>query len=433
MAEGVVDLLEVVDVERDEAERGAGAAVATELEGEGLVEETPVGEAGELVSGGEPLDLVEEPDVAQRQRGVRDRLDERVDGETGDARARPATPFGGHDAERLVLAGQRRHDEVVRVGEPGGEQPAVERPDQARVAVGEHRVCRSVPSDPQSVPSASPHPETSQVSAPRTTTRTRANPSRSRRCRISASRTSSGRRARSSAPPRSTSAASSAPVWRRVRSLTDWNAAAPTAKRSSAAALTASVRLSPDRESLTTPADAAVRPRNSSSAQPHRDLQPGAVRGEEGHGHHLEEGQEDQRALGPAGQEDGSGEEHAVDEHQRGEQRGPQAREPSAGQLGAADHEEVRDRHRHRDAGRADQSREREDRDGETDPDQLQDAQAVVDRRLDVTQRGRRHSKSRKSRCASIGARAIRGSRRSTRPWTARKTRTAPTSVKSSP
>ena len=156
--------------------------------------------------------------------------------------------------------------------------------------------------------------------------------------------------------------------------------------------------------------------------------------GEERHRHDLEEGEEQQRALVPAGEEDGGGEERPVDEDQRREERRFEAREPSSGELGRADDEQVGERHHEGDAPLPEQGRQGEHRGGQADPHQLEHGQAVMDRRLDVVaERDRGHLKSRKSRCASIGARAIRGSRRSTRLWTTRKASTAPARVRRSP
>ena len=73
MAVTVVDALEEVDVEDHERQRTIAPLGARELACQRLVEQSAVGEAGERVARGEPLDVGQQPRVPQRERGVRRR------------------------------------------------------------------------------------------------------------------------------------------------------------------------------------------------------------------------------------------------------------------------------------------------------------------------------------------------------------------------
>ena len=66
----VVERLEAVEVDEDEAEGRAVGLGQAELVGQGGLELAPVGQAGEVVGDRELLDVVQEPGVAQGERGV---------------------------------------------------------------------------------------------------------------------------------------------------------------------------------------------------------------------------------------------------------------------------------------------------------------------------------------------------------------------------
>ena len=104
---GVVDLLEVVDVEHEQADRRGQALRPRHLSLERLVEQPPVGEAGERVAGGQALVLTEQAGVAERERGVHRRLGQRPHRRGRDAGVVPTTPLAHRDAEVLAVGGDR--------------------------------------------------------------------------------------------------------------------------------------------------------------------------------------------------------------------------------------------------------------------------------------------------------------------------------------
>ena len=114
---GVVDLLEAVEVEEDEAEVAAVAAAALELAAEHLVEVAVVVEPGERVLNREPLLGLVERRVGQRDRRLgrvgREQLDvageEALVGAEGDEHAHPRVA----EDERRGAERAERHGPVV--------------------------------------------------------------------------------------------------------------------------------------------------------------------------------------------------------------------------------------------------------------------------------------------------------------------------------
>ena len=104
----VVDGLEVVDVEHQEAHRARGPSRARDLEGQRLLEQAPVREPGQMVAGGEELDLVEQRPVAQR-RARRARPPARASAASSSRMPGPAAgpPFGGEDAVARSVGADR--------------------------------------------------------------------------------------------------------------------------------------------------------------------------------------------------------------------------------------------------------------------------------------------------------------------------------------
>ncbi len=70
MAVGVVDGLEVVEVEHDQPERMVIAPNLLDLGGQQLLEAAVVGQPGQLIGDRLAADLVVQLDVLQRQRGL---------------------------------------------------------------------------------------------------------------------------------------------------------------------------------------------------------------------------------------------------------------------------------------------------------------------------------------------------------------------------
>ena len=108
MAELVVDVPEVVEVEHDQAERRALADAPLEP----LLERAVVEQTGEVVRAGPDLDRLEDLGVLERDRDLRrEQLDELE--LLGRERVADAEPLDGQDADRAVPAAQRDDDQAA--------------------------------------------------------------------------------------------------------------------------------------------------------------------------------------------------------------------------------------------------------------------------------------------------------------------------------
>ena len=117
MAEVVVDVPEVVEVEHDQAERRPVADAPLEP----LLERAVVEQPGQVVGPCPDLDRLEDLGVLERDRDLRrEQLDELE--LLGRERVADAEPLDGQDADRAAAAAQRDDDEaaVDRVRRPRG-------------------------------------------------------------------------------------------------------------------------------------------------------------------------------------------------------------------------------------------------------------------------------------------------------------------------
>ena len=159
--------------------------------------------------------------------------------------------------------------------------------------------------------------------------------------------TSSKRCARSSSVPSCTSVSSCARLWRSARSLTDEKIAAANANSRNVAALT-------ERDAVghrglvlhEVGFRGRVREQQQEGA-PDRELDPRAIRDEDGDRHDVEEHQEAQRADVTTGHRDRERDHEAVDEDGARQQRGHALRCPAPHQLHRARHQRVGERERH--------------------------------------------------------------------------------------
>jgi hypothetical protein len=99
VAQGVVDVLEVVHVQDHQRHRRAPPVGARDLTFEALLEQPSIRKTGKSVAGGKAFDLGQQPGVAQRERGMGGGLGERVDGQGGDALLAPDPPLGDDDTQ----------------------------------------------------------------------------------------------------------------------------------------------------------------------------------------------------------------------------------------------------------------------------------------------------------------------------------------------
>ncbi len=154
---------------------------------------------------------------------------------------------------------------------------------------------------------------------------------------------------------------------------------------------------------------------------PNRELQPGAVRHDECHRGDVEEHERPHPAVGTTGEHEGEREEHPVQQQHPRHRRMDEPRSAAPNDLDSGREHQVGGDQRHHLAGIAVEEPDGGDGGGEEHPQPLDDGQTVRQPNVLAGAPDGVHRKRRKS----PGRSPSFGSRRSTRPWTARNTSTA--------
>ena len=331
----VVERLEAVEVDEDEAEGRAVGLGQAELVGQGRLELAPVGQPGEVVGHRELLDVVEQPGVAQREGGVRRELLE-----------------GGDDAAlHAVAGGASEHADQHAGGQPIGEQREDGDTGRVREPLRQQRIPFGVDLAQRA------------GSGGASTTRRSQSRSRSRRICPAARRPCRSRRGSSPCPPGGTSRRSStgprcavarwartsarSPAWRAWSSAMakSWSASTSERRRRSSRSLTALKVAVPAPIRSTDMPKARVRLASPNSVAtdllegeeedqvPGRHLQAGAVGHEQDDRDEVQGDERAQDARLAAGGVGDEGQVDAVDEEHRREQV-PVAAGPEPHQVG---------------------------------------------------------------------------------------------------